>query len=319
MYMKKVLFFSLAGLLLLGACSKNDTTGTDAQKPSISWEANANFDVMEIALNMNAKVTVKVPETVNSFTITLSKLPVELIGVANKMIGSQANKASSSKAGVLDLIDDSTAAQAMNRIGFCTSVGAKLKTVPSVTLDFTKLLEELAADSPLANQTGFTFTVTVVDRNGTKLEKDIRFNWTSAPEIDCTNTFPYTLTPGTTTSLVLKIDAKGKIAGITLQFDGDAEQGIQAWIKNRNKAANGGTAVIDLMKEGTATAFELPAASEIKDKIQYNLDITRLMTNFSYEAKTPGSYLWNVTVTDALGKVTEFSFALAVPVESEQN
>ena len=311
--MKKVLLFAVAGLLLLCACSQKDNSAADAQKPSVSWEANPNFDVMEIALNMDAKVTVKVPETVSSFTITLTKLPVELIGVANKMIGSQANKASSSKAGVLDLIDDSTAAQAMTRIGFCTSVGAKLKTVSSVTLDFTKLLEELAADSPLANQTGFTFTVTVVDRNGTKLEKDIRFNWTSAPEIVCDSTFPYTLTRGTTTPLVLKIDAKGKIADITLQFDGNAEQNIQNWIKNRN---NGAT-VIDLTKEGTDTAFELPAASSFKDKMQYNLDLTKLMTNFSYEAKTPGSYLWNVAVTDALGKMVEFSFALAVPAVAE--
>ena len=73
--------------------------------------------------------------------------------------------------------------------------------------------------------------------------------------------------------------------------------------------------MIDLMKEGTATAFELPAASTIKDKTLFNLDITKLMTNFSYEAKTPGSYYFQVKVTDALGKETQLVFALAVPAE----
>lgn len=309
--MKKVLYFAFAGLLLLGACSKNNASTDAAGKPSVAWEANPNFDVMEIAKDMNAKVVVKLPESASSFTVTLSKLPVELIGVANKMIGIQANKATSSKPGVLDLIEDSAAAQAANRMGFSSSVGATLKSTSSVTLDFSKLLEELAADSPLANQSGFTFKVAVVDRNSAKLEKDIRFNWTSAPEIDCDYSFPYTLSSGTTTPLVLKIDAKGKIAGITLQFDGKAEADILSWIKKRN----GGSEVIDLMKEGTATAFELPAASTIKDKTLFNLDITKLMTNFSYEAKTPGSYYFQVKVTDALGKETQLVFALAVPAE----
>ena len=309
--MKKVLYFAFAGLLLLGACSKNNASTDAAGKPSVVWEANPNFDVMEIAADMNAKVTVKLPESASSFTVTLSQLPVELIGVANKMIGIQANKATSSKPGVLDLIEDSAAAQAANRLGFSTSVGAALKSTSSVTLDFSKLLEELAADSPLANQSAFTFMVAVVDRNGAKLEKDIRFNWTSAPEINSDSSFPYSLTPGTTTPLVLKIDAKGKIAGITLQFDGKAEADILSWIKKRN----GGSEVIDLMKEGTATAFELPAISEIKDKTQFNLNITKLMTNFSYEAKTPGSYYFLVKVTDALGKETQLTFELSVPKE----
>lgn len=309
--MKKVLYFAFAGLLLLGACSKNNASTDAAGKPSVVWEANPNFDVMEIAADMNAKVTVKLPESASSFTVTLSQLPVELIGVANKMIGIQANKATSSKPGVLDLIEDSAAAQAANRLGFSTSVGAALKSTSSVTLDFSKLLEELAADSPLANQSAFTFMVAVVDRNGAKLEKDIRFNWTSAPEINSDSSFPYSLTPGTTTPLVLKIDAKGKIAGITLQFDGKAEADILSWIKKRN----GGSEVIDLMKEGTATAFELPSASDIKDKTQFKLDITKLMTNFSYEAKTPGSYYYLVKVTDALGKETQLTFELSVPKE----
>lgn len=309
--MKKVLYFAFAGLLLLGACSKNNASTDAAGKPSVVWEANPNFDVMEIAADMNAKVTVKLPESASSFTVTLSQLPVELIGVANKMIGIQANKATSSKPGVLDLIEDSAAAQAANRLGFSTSVGAALKSTSSVTLDFSKLLEELAADSPLANQSAFTFMVAVVDRNGAKLEKDIRFNWTSAPEINSDSRFPYSLTPGTTTPLVLKIDAKGKIAGITLQFDGKAEADILSWIKKRN----GGSEVIDLMKEGTATAFELPSASDIKDKTQFKLDITKLMTNFSYEAKTPGSYYFLVKVTDALGKETQLTFELSVPKE----
>lgn len=313
--MKKVLLFA-AAFLVMFSCSKNnnDTTPT-TQKPTVSWEANPNFDIMEIAMDMNAKVAVNVPEKASAFSITLSTIPVELIGVANKLIGTQANKATAGKAGVLDLVGDNTAAQALKKMGFSSVVGTALQDATVITLDFEKLLEELAGDTPLANQSGFTFKIMVVDRTGNKLEKDIRFNWTSAPEISCTNTFPYELTLGTTTPLVLNIDAKGKIAGITIQFDGDAEPGIQAWIKNRNKSVNNGSDVIDLMKEGTATAFDLPAVSEIKDKMQFNLNLTRLMTQFSYEAQTPGTYDLLVTVVDALGKGMELSFDFSVPEE----
>ena len=116
---------------------------------------------------------------------------------------------------------------------------------------------------------------------------------------------------------MLGIDAKGKIAGITIQFDGTAEPGILAWIKNRNKSVNSGSGVIDLMKEGTSTAFDLPTASEIKDKKQFSLNLTRLMTQFSYEAQTPGTYMLLVAVVDALGKETQLSFSLSVALEAE--
>ena len=149
MHMKKVLYFAFAGLLLLGACSKNNASTDAAGKPSVAWEANPNFDVMEIAKDMNAKVVVKLPESASSFTVTLSKLPVELIGVANKMIGIQANKATSSKPGVLDLIEDSAAAQAANRMGFSSSVGAVLKSTSSVTLDFSNTRNRLRLQLPV--------------------------------------------------------------------------------------------------------------------------------------------------------------------------
>ncbi len=310
--MKKVLFYALAGLLIFTACSKNNASG-DTQKPSINWEANSSFAVMEISQTMDAKVTVKIPEKATSFKITLATIPVELIGVANRLIGTQGNKASATTAGVLDLIEDNTTVQTMSRIAFSTAVGETLKTLPAVTLDFAKLLEELAGDTPLANQSAFTFRVTVVDSTGAKLEKDIRFNWTSAPEITCSTNFPYLLSTGTTTPLVLNIDAKGKIAGITLQFDGDAEQGILSWIQNRNKTVNDGSAVIDLMKEGTGAAFNLPEPGDVKDKTQLSLNLTKLMTNFSFEAKTPGDYSFLVTVVDALGKNSAFPFVFQVP------
>lgn len=315
--MKKVLLFAVAFLVMFSCSKTNNDTTQNTQKPTVSWEANPNFDIMEIAVDMNAKVTVNVPEKASLFSITLSTLPVELIGVANKLIGTQANKATASKAGVLDLIGDNTAAQALKRIGFSSAVGTAAQDATVISLDFEKLLEELAGETPLSDQSVFTFKITVIDRTGAKLEKDIRFNWTSAPEISSTNTFPYALTPGTTTPLVLGIDAKGKIAGITIQFDGTAEPGILAWIKNRNKSVNSGSGVIDLMKEGTSTAFDLPTVSDIKDKKQFSLNLTRLMTQFSYEAQTPGTYMLLVAVVDALGKETQLSFSLSVALEAE--
>ena len=67
------------------------------------------------------------------------------------------------------------------------------------------------------------------------------------------------------------------------------------------------------MKEGTGADFNLPEPGDVKDKTQLSLNLTKLMTNFSFEAKTPGDYSFLVTVVDVLGKNSAFSFVFQVP------
>lgn len=310
--MKKLILCTAAVLAVL-ACQKAPAVD-NSTKPTVEWDANTTFSEMEISESMNAVVTVKFPEKVSAFRVSLTTLPVELIGVANQIISTSANKASGSKAGVLDLLEDASAAQKLQQMGFAGVVGANLKNATSCKLDFAKLIAALSSGTPLDNQTKFSFTIDVVDNAGNKLSKNnvIRFNWTSAPDIVSDFSFPYTLSKGTTEKLVLNIDAQGKIGGITLQYEGDGDPGIQAWIKNRNNNST----LIDLMAENTATAFGLPKVADLKDKVNVALDLTSFMTNCSYEVTKKGTTLpLTVKVVDNLGKEVEFSFAVLVPLD----
>ena len=130
-------------------------------------------------------------------------------------------------------------------------------------------------------------------------------------EKDFVNTTGLSISPSTLTLLI------GRTAELTATVTPeDATSKLISWESSDVKVAHvDNFGRVTAMKEGTATAFELPAASTIKDKTLFNLDITKLMTDFSYEAKTPGSYYFQVKVTDALGKETQLAFELAVPAE----
>ena len=305
--MKKYFLIALAALLLVG-CQKNNQDSS--QKPSIAWQANDSFSEMEIVKDMDAKLALSVPEGVSSFQITLS-IPSTLVGVANKMIGNSSNKGTAGKEPVMDLVNDATASSALTQMGF---LSGSPKTGTAFTLDFTKLLEELASDSPLDNASKFSFRISVTDKAQNTLSKDVRFNWTSGPEVELTsnNSLPYSLVRGGSEALVIKVTAFGKIAGLTFSLENCTDEGILNYIKRRSGTSS---AVIDLMNESTSSAFNLPAAKDLKGKTSVELTLTSLMQNFSYEASSTGTSMsFVVKVADELGKEAAFSFALAVPV-----
>ena len=303
--MKKYFLIALAALLLVG-CQKNNQDSS--QKPSIAWQANDSFSEMEIVKDMDAKLALSVPEGVSSFQITLS-IPSTLVGIANKMFATY--KGTASKSPVIDLVYDATAVSALTKIGF---LSGSPKTGTAFTLDFTKLLEELTSDSPLDNASKFSFRISVTDKAQNTLSKDVRFNWTSGPEVELTsnNSLPYSLVRGGSEALVIKVTAFGKIAGLTFSLENCTDEGILNYIKRRSGTSS---AVIDLMNESTSSAFNLPAAKDLKGKTSVEITLTSLMQNFSYEASSTGTSMsFVVKVADELGKEAAFSFALAVPV-----
>ena len=310
MYMKKYLFFAVAVLLLAG-CNKSGTDNT--QKPVASWSANEKFSEMEISSDMDAKVTLSVPEGVSALTIKVTKLPVELIGVANKMIGSSSNKGTAAKSPVFDLVNDATVVSSLTGIGFL--LGSP-KTGTSLTFDFSNLLEELSSDSVLENGSKFVFDLALSDKAGNTLNKTVRFNWTAGPEVDLVsnNKLPYSLVRGGSEPLVVKVTAYGKIAALTLSLDDCKDEGILNYIKRRNGTTS---VVIDLMNENSSSAFNLPAVKDLEGKTSAEINFTSLMQNFSYEASTTGTSMFFVLkVADELGKETEFSIGLVIPLPS---
>lgn len=306
--MKKYLIFAFAALLLL-ACQKNNQD--NSQKPAITWQANENFAEMEITTDMDAKVALSVPEGTASLKITVSKLPVELIGIANKLIGSSANKGTGSKSAVFDLIDDATAVSALSRIGF---LSGNPRTSNLFTLDFSKLLWELAADSPLENASKFVFDIALEDNAKHTLSKSVRFNWTSAPVIVKTPDGEILLAEEGA-SLTMAITAPGKIAKAVLSFSGlgsaQPDAGIVSYIKSFTK----GDAVVDLIENATvAKALSLPSGSAVKDQTSLSIDFSSLLLTLGIQANTKGSKTrLALQVVDALGKDALVEAILVVP------
>ncbi len=295
--MKNYFLVALAALLLAGCQKPADNT----RKPSLAWQANDNFSEMEIAKDMDAKVSFNVPEFVSSFRITLS-IPSTLVGIANKLIGTPSNKGTATKSPVLDLVNDATAISSLTKIGF---LSGPPKNSTSFSLNFTRLLEELASDSILDNASKFIFAISLTDKAGNTLSKDVRFNWTSGPEVVLDPDWLVDLTDDNP-SLTMNITAPGKLAKVTLSFIGPLggypDTGIIAYIKSFTK----GDAVVDLIENATtAKALGLPSGSEVKDKTQIKIDFSTLLLSLSIQASDKGSQtLMTVYLEDALGKET---------------
>ena len=298
MYMKKYLIFALAALLLAG-CQKNNRD--NSQKPVITWEANEKFSEMEIARDMDAKVTLSVPEGVASFKIEMN-IPSTLIGLANKMISLASNKGTTSRPPVLDLVNDATAASELARIAFLS--GAP-KTGTSFTLDFAHLLEYLAGDSVMENASKFSFALSLMDQAENTLSKNVRFNWTSAPETVFNPENAEVNLKATSPSLTMAVTAPGKLAKVTLTFDsldgGKADSGIINYIKSFTK----GDAVLDLVENASvAKALGLPSGADVKDKTRLSIDFSSLLFALALQASEEGSNtLLVIELEDALGKI----------------
>ena len=291
------------------SCGKN---GPDL-KPSVKWESNPKFSETEILENMDAKVDFAVPEGVAAFTVTVD-VPSQFLIPVNNMVGISSNRGTSSKKAVLDLVGDATAVQALRSIGFLSVAGASIKDAQNLSLDFSKLVFAIIGTHAdlLSNATKFGFKVDLKDARDNALSNQLRFNWTSIPEISVeSGAKHFSLVKGTTEKLSLKLEANGKIGGVQLYFDGAADEGILSWIKKRNN----GSAIIDLIETDASKAFNLPAPSYFKGKTTVSLDLTKLMTDFSYEVSPGASLSFCVKVTDQLGRYSEFPITLSVPVD----
>ena len=302
--MKKYLLIAVAALLLMDCQKPADNT----QKPSVTWQANDNFSEMEIMKDMDAKVAFSVPEWVSTFQITLS-IPNTLVGIANKMIGVSSNKGTASKSPVLDLVNDATAVSSLTKIGF---LSGSPKNSTSFSLNFTKLLEELASDSILDNASKFIFAISLSDKAGNTLSKDVRFNWTSGPEVVLDPDWLIDLTAGEP-SLTMNITAPGKISKVTVGFHGliggSPDAGIISYIQSYTK----GEPVVELVENATiAKGLSLPNGSDVKDKTQLKIDFSALLLSLSIQAKDKGSQtVMGVNVEDALGKEAYIDVVLA--------
>ena len=285
--MKRTVLLLAAALVVLGACKK--TQPDDSNKPTVAWEANPSFDLMEIGVNMDAKVSLTVPEGVESLVVRITEIPTDLSGNKNDLI--------------MDLVSDANIASAFS--GFVSP--RQVSAAKSVTLNFTPLLYKIAEGQLLNNDDRFTFELTMLDAAENKLAKTIRFRWTSGPEITWTPKDKKVVFKADTEEYPCKlaIVAPGRIESLVLSFEGTSEQSVDAGLMAYIKKVAGGNA-IDLIAQSTvAQKLSLPGA-EIKSKTALEIDLKTFLGNLSLVADGNGSSTqMKIVIVDELGKSLE--------------
>ena len=297
--MKKVVLF-LASVLALVSCGKTPV----ADKPK--WTTSA-LNKVELGENVEGKVSASIPDGIKSLTVSMQTLPVELIGLVNSAIGLSSNKASATKAGMLDLVNDATFAS--SQYGkFFSPVGSSLANAKSVTLDLGGFVMALMAGNDLPNGTLYELVLSLTDNSGNQLSQTASFRWTSAPSITTTYANPGLFGEGMGT-YQLMIEAPGALSALTIAFEGEAGKSplpkVIEYIKNYSE-----TGILDLINESdeVANALSLPTSSKLKDKrTQVVVDLSKLMSNLVlWNKKAEGSFVITVTAEDKLGKSSKY-------------
>jgi len=309
--MKKYLFAAAAILLAL-SCSKpqNNTPSEASTAPVLTWEANAGFELMEIEEDMHSVIAVSSTSGIASFTVTFSTLPVELIGILNTYIGVSDNKATSSKAGVIDFVSDGGATSKLTSV--INPIGAGLKGAKSASFDIGALITKLCYGQILENGSRFALDIAVKDSEGKLTQKSASFKWTSAPEIVLNPSASTISLESSELEYQYSVDAPGKIAHVIISFTGNGDSepdpGIIALVKNYTKA----DASINLAEmPKVAKVFGLPS-DNIVGQTALQIDLSTLLLQLSLSASQTGSEtILKVEVKDQLGKVTRVEVGLA--------
>ncbi len=309
--MKKILYALAAFALVLGACKKN--VPDDPTKPSFAWADNAGFAQMEISENMSSVISVDVPNGLNAFTITFRTVPDGFYRVLNQEISIQANKGTSTKPCVYDIVSDGTLAAWLNTEG-ALSPASNLLNVKSLRLDIGRLLWAKYGDDAHENGDSFTLELYVKDANGNELRKTASFRWTSAPEVSFNGigAITYLDSDKDFEGASVAIEANGKIDGIILKFEGEnADPNIIKYINTSAKVENG---VVDLADNSGKAAKGLGlitgTSADFIGKTSFSLNLSSLLFNLCMQSEDSRSTLMTVEVTDQLGKTSSQSVML---------
>lgn len=126
--------------------------------PYLAWDANPDFEKMDIAEGMSVELMVYAPEKIKEFIVKVSD---NFKGAIQMLVPG---------AEYLDLINDEVAKEAL---GSMLPVGDQLLGKTEVTFSLSKLVPMIAA---VGNQgEDYVFTLEVTDEKGQKLVKDVYF------------------------------------------------------------------------------------------------------------------------------------------------
>ena len=295
--MKKAILISMVAVAaLLCSCKKV----VDETLPTITWDGNESFATKELAPGLNALVAVSAPGKIQSLTITLGLGNYGVL--ANPYITVSANKGTTSKNPVFDIVDDSSVADFLK--GLSISAGSSLRGKTVATIDLAAILGALITGQPVENNTSFTMEIAVGDQAGKTVKATARFHYTSAPDFtwDGNKTFETIDLNGAQVASRIKLTAPGKINGLTIALESGAAPELVTYIKNRT---TGSSLTIDLVNdEKVAETFAsyFPAGKNISGKTEAVLDFSFMFAN-RYDF-SPSTNVFTITATDGNGKQT---------------
>ena len=134
-------------------------------KPSLVWEANPTFELMELKSDgMSVVITVNVPGKVKDFLIDVKSDCAEFEGVIKSMTGDGLT---------MDLVNN-TALSSLNDLGIPT--GASVKGKETVPFKLSSLLPMILLYNPEVNSY-HTFTLKVTDEAGQTLTQALQFQY----------------------------------------------------------------------------------------------------------------------------------------------
>ncbi|MBR0030340.1 MAG: hypothetical protein IJP55_08890, partial [Bacteroidales bacterium] len=171
--------FSVIMLAVLAFAAIACEKPVDPDMPAINWASNPSFSQVELAPGLDGSVSVSAPGKIDMFTITLGLGEYALL--ANPHIGLSSNKGSASKSPVFDLVDDSTTAAFLKKLGITAGSGLRGKTLAS--LDLVAVFNALIEGQVVSNNSSFTMKIDVRDQAGKTATATAKFHFTSAPAL----------------------------------------------------------------------------------------------------------------------------------------
>ena len=266
--MKRV--FKIMFAAVLAACVFSCKKPVNPDLPTIGWPSNANFSQLELAPGVDGAITISAPGKLDVLTITMGLGDYAIL--ANPYIGVSSNKGSGKNSPVFDVIDDSTVASFLQKLGM--SAGPGLRGKSAANFDLVEILETLIEGQPVQNNTSFTMRIDLKDQAGNSKTATAKFHFTSAPTFtwDANAAFNTVDLNAAKISCKIKITAPGKVETLTVTLENGADNSLVSYIKNRT---SGGNTMLDLVNdEKVAQSFPAhsPAGAAVSGKTELLMD-----------------------------------------------
>lgn len=298
----------LAAAAIFTACDQKDP-----QKPTISWPSNENFRQMELAPGADGAISLSAPAGFESVLLTLNL--DNYTTVANQFIGITANKSSSKKGAVLDIIDDAKAAELMASLG--VSAGPNLRGRTMVSINLVDLIDKLTKDQNVENNQKFVIDISVTDMAAKVASATASFHFTSAPAItwDGKTTFDAFDLSGSTAPK-FKVNAPGKISQLKITLE-DGVPEAKTFVKN---TTTGGALTIDLINDAMAAEKYkgfFPSGKDVEGKTDITLDFGFLFNITVANTWSAGTNIFTIYCKDANGKTGSIQAKFIKPENKE--